>query len=73
MFFLLSLLFFISNITTICKNKITPSSQSEMILKERESSHLSFFTVNLTDICKVAAKYSRKIISRYSLKLLFIT
>ena len=42
-----------------------------MILKELESSHLSSFTVNLTDISKVS-KYRREIISTYHKKLLFI-
>ena len=72
-FLSLSLLFFISNITAIFKNKIPPSSKSEMILKELESSHLSSFNVNLTDIFKVTAKYCRKIICKYRQKLLFIT
>ena len=64
--------FFISNITTICKNKIPPSSESEIISKELESSHLSSFTVNLTDIFKVIAKYRRKSISKYRQILLYI-
>ena len=58
--------------TAICKNKIPPSSESETILKEVESSQLSSFSVNLTDIFKVAAKYRRKRISKYHQKLLFI-
>ena len=36
--------------TAICKNEIPPSSECEMILKELESSQLSSFSVNLTDI-----------------------
>ena len=55
----------------MCKNKITPSSEFEMTLKELESSHLSSFTVNLTDITKVTAKYCRKTISKYRQKFLF--
>ena len=43
--------------TAICKNKIPPSSGSEMILKELESSHLSSFSVNLTDIFKLFKNY----------------
>ena len=43
--------------TAICKNKIPSSSESEMILKELESSQLSSFSVNLTDIFEVTAKY----------------
>ena len=43
-----------------------------MKFKELESSHLSSFIVNVTDISKVTAKYRRKIISKYSQKLLFI-
>ena len=57
----------------MCKNKITPSSEFEMTLKELESSHLSSFTVNLTDITKVTAKYCQKTISKYRQKFLFIT
>ena len=47
---LLFVFFFIPNITAICKNKIPPSSEPEVISKELENSHLSFFSVNLTDI-----------------------
>ena len=43
--------------TAICKNKITPSSESKMILKELESSHLSSFSVNLTGIFKLFKNY----------------
>ena len=70
-FLLLPFSFFISSITVMCKNKITPSSEFEMTLKELESSHLSSFTVNLTDITKVTAKYCRKTISKYRQKFLF--
>ena len=51
--------------TAICKNKIPPISESEMILRELESSQVSSFSVNLTDIYKVTAKYRREIISKY--------
>ena len=71
-FLLLSFFFFIQNITTICKNKIPPSSEPEMISKELENSHLSSFSVNLTDIFKIIAKYRRKVISKYRQKSLFI-
>ena len=67
------LLLFISNITTIYKNKISPFSESEMIWKELQSSHLSSFSVNLTDIFKIKAKCRRKIISKYCHKLVFIS
>ena len=70
--FLFSFFFFVSNITTIWKNKIPPFSESEMISEELESSHLSSFGVNLTNIFKIIAKYSRKIISKYLQKSLFI-
>ena len=43
-----------------------------MILKELENSHLSSFSVNLTVIFKIIAKYCRKVISKYRQKLLFI-
>ena len=45
---LLFVFFFIPNITAICKNKIPPSSEPEMISKELENSHLSSFSVNLS-------------------------
>ena len=64
-FLLLLFLFFISSISSICKNKITP-------LKKLESSHPTSVAVNLTDISKITAKYRRKIISKYRQKLLFI-
>ena len=46
-----------------------------MILKELEleSSHLSSFTVNLTNVSKITAKYRRKIISKYRQKFLFMS
>ena len=39
---------------------------------ERTSSHLSSFSLNLSNIFKIIAKYSRKIISNYLQKSLFI-
>ena len=63
---------FIPNIAAICKNKIPPSSEPEMISKELENSHLSSFSVHLTDIFKIIAKYCRKVISKYCQKSLFI-
>ena len=64
--------FFIPITTAICKNKIPPSSEPEIISKELENSHLSSFSVNLTDIFKIIAKYRRKVISKYRQKSLFI-
>ena len=49
-FFFVFLFFFIPNITAICKNKILPSLEPEVISKELENSYLSSFSVNLTDI-----------------------
>ena len=74
MFSFTLILFFISSITAICRNKITPFSESEMILKELELkiSNLSSFNVNLTNISKITAKYRRKIISKYRQKFLLI-
>ena len=66
------LFFFIPSITAISKNKIPPSSESEMKLKELENSHVSSFSVNVTDIFKIIAKYHRKSISKYHQKLFFI-
>ena len=71
-FLLLYFFFFIPNITAICKNKIPPSSEPEMMSKELENSHRSSFSVNLTDIFKIIAKYHQKVISKYRQKLLFI-
>ena len=70
--FFYSTFFFIPNITAICKNKIPPSSEPEMMSKELENSHRSSFSVNLTDIFKIIAKYHQKVISKYRQKLLFI-
>ena len=63
---------FIPNIAAICKNKIPPSSEPEMISKELENSHLSSFSVHLTDIFKllpyIVGKLSPNIVkNRYSL------
>ena len=49
-FYIHSFFFFIPNTIAICKNKIPPSSEPEIISKELENSHLSSFNVNLTDI-----------------------
>ena len=65
-------LYFIPNTTAICKNKIRPSSEPKIISKKLENSHLSSFSVNLTDIFKIIAKYRRNVISKYRQKLLFI-
>ena len=46
-FFFLSFFSFFLNITGSCKNKISPSSESDMISKELESSHHKVFSVNL--------------------------
>ena len=64
--------FFIPNITLICKNKISPSSEPEMISKKLENLHLTSFSVNLTNIFKIIVKYRRKVISKYRQKSLFI-
>ena len=60
--------FFIPNITAICKNKIPPSSEPEVISKELENSHLSFFSVNLTDIfnmyCQISSESYLQISSK---------
>ena len=74
MFFFTLILFFflIPNITAISKNEIPPSSEPEMISKELENSHLSSFSVNLTDIYKIIAKYYWSVISKYLQKSLFI-
>ena len=72
-FLLLSFFFFfVPNITAICKNKMPPSSESEMILKELENSHLSYYSVNLTDIFKIIDKYCGKVTSKYRQKSLFM-
>ena len=53
MFSFTLILLFMSNLTAICKNEIPPTSESEMIIKELESSHLSSFSVNLRDAFEV--------------------
>ena len=56
-FFYFHSFFFIPNITVICKNKIPPSSEPEMIPKELENSHLRLLVLDpLTDIFKIIAK-----------------
>ena len=72
MFSFTLILFFIPNIIAICKNKIPSSSEPEMIPKELENYHLSSFSVYLTDIFKIVAKYRWKVISKYRQKSLFI-
>ena len=54
-------LFFIPNITAICRNKIPPSSEPEMISKELENSHLSYFSVNVIDIFRIIENYVGKL------------
>ena len=56
--------FLILNVTAICKNKIPPSSEPEMISKELDNSHLSSLSVHLRDIFKIIPKYRRKVISK---------
>ena len=43
-----------------------------MIPKELEHSHTSSFSVNLTDILKIIAKYCQEVISKYRQKSLFM-
>ena len=47
--------------------------QSLKLNEELENSHLSYFSVTLTDICKIIAKYFRKVIFKYRQKSLFIS
>ena len=61
-FLLLTFFFFISNVTAICKNKIPPLSESEMILKELQSSHFSSFSV----IWQIFWKLSLNIVGKLS-------
>ena len=63
---------FIPNISAICKNKICFSTEPKMISKKLENSHLSSFSLNLTDISKIIAKYCRNVISKYRQKSLFV-
>ena len=74
MFSFTLILFFslIPNTTGICKYKMPPSSEPEMISKELENSHLSSFSVNLTNIFKIIAKYGWYVTSKYRQKSLFI-
>ena len=67
-----SFFFFIPDITAIRKNKIPPSSEPEMISKEHKNLHLSSFSVNITDIFKIIAKYRQNVLPKYRRKSLFI-
>ena len=58
--------FFIKNKTTSCKNKMSSSSESDVISKELQNLDLIYYNVNLmTDVFKVIVKYRRKIIAKY--------
>ena len=61
-FLLLTFFFFISNVTAICKNKIPPFSESEMISKELQSLHFSSFSV----IKQIFWKLSPNIVGKLS-------
>ena len=71
--FTLNLFFsLIPNTTVICKYKMPPSSEPEIISKELQNSHFSSFSMNLIDIFKIIAKYGRYVTSKYRQKSLFI-
>ena len=72
-FFFFFLFFVIPNIATIWKNKISPSSEPKTTSKELENLRFNSFSVNLTNIFEIIAKYRRKVIFKYRQKLLFIT
>ena len=76
-FFYTSFFFFfffvIPNIATICKNKISPSSEPKTTSKELENLRFNYFSVNLTNIFEIIAKYRWKVIFKYRQKFLFIT
>ena len=58
--------FFIKNKTTSCKNKMSSSSESDVISKELQNLDLIYYNVNLmADAFKVIVKYRRKIIAKY--------
>ena len=72
-FFTLILFFlFHSKHNRYLQKQNTVISKPEMIPKELENSHLSSFSVYLTDIFKIIAKCRRKVISKYRKKSLFI-
>ena len=65
-FLFLSFFFFILNKTASCKNKISSSSESDMISKELHNPDFIFYSENLmTDVSKMIFKYLRKIIAKY--------
>ena len=65
-FLFLSFFFFILNKITSCKNKISSSSESDMISKELHNPDFIFYSENLmTDVSKMIFKYLRKIIAKY--------
>ena len=58
--------FFIKNKTTSCKNKMSSSSESDVISKELQNLDLIYYNVKLmTDFFKVIVKYRWKIIAKY--------
>ena len=65
-FLFLSSFFFILNKTASCKNKISSSSESDMISKELHNSDFIFYSENLmTDVLRIIVKYRRKIVTKY--------
>ena len=63
-FLFLIFFFFILNKNTICKNKMSFSSDSDMMSKELQNSD-SICVSLMTDVFKFIVKYRRKIISKY--------
>ena len=65
-FLFLSFFFFILNKTASCKNKISSSSESDMIANELQNPYFIFYSQKLmTDVSRVFVKYRRKIIVKY--------
>ena len=65
-FLFLSFFFFILNKITSCKNKISSSSESDMISKELHNPDFIFYSENLmTDVSRIIVKYRQKIIAKY--------
>ena len=72
-FLFLSFFFFILNKTASCKNKISSSSESDMISNELHNPYFIFYSQNLmTDVSRIFVKYRRKITAKYRQRSPFI-
>ena len=72
-FVFLSFFLFILNKTASYKNKLSSTSESDMISKNLNNSDFMFYSENLmTNVSRIIVKYRRKIIANYCQILSFI-